>query len=57
MTWKSCGYIAKSKSDKSAIIMISGRGNVKRYYVADLQEAIDALTGKIAYAKIYKRKS
>ena len=54
--WKPCGYISLSKNRTSAVIMIATADGQKKYYVSDIQETLDALTRRIAYAKIYERK-
>jgi hypothetical protein len=54
--WVPCGYIARSKSGGNAVIMISTPGGEKAYYVADLNEVLDALTGRASYARILRRK-
>jgi hypothetical protein len=55
--WVPCGYIARSKSGGNAVIMISTPEGKKTYYIADISDAIDALTGKAPYAKIFKPKT
>ena len=54
--WKGCGYISLSKNKTSVVIMIGNAEGEKHYYVADIQETLNALTGKQAFAKIYERK-
>jgi hypothetical protein len=53
MRAKACGYIARAKSGACAVIMIAENGK-KKYYVAEIGDVIDALTGKAPYAKISK---
>jgi len=52
--WVSCGYLAKSKTGNVTIMIADGEE--KQYYVADLTEALQVLTGNLAYTKIFKRK-
>lgn len=51
--YKSVGYIAGKKSNGWCTIMIDdGR---KEYYGLLLNDALDALTGRVAYMTIYKK--
>lgn len=54
--WKACGYISLSKNKSSVVIMIATTSGEKKYYVSDIQETLDVLTGRLAYAKIYEKR-
>ena len=54
--WKACGYISLSKNKSSVVIMIATASGEKKYYVSDIQETLDVLTGRLAYAKIYEKR-
>jgi hypothetical protein len=49
--WKSCGYIAMSKSGTGVVIKIGDE-----YYFAEHPEVLEVLTKQRAFAKIYKKR-
>jgi len=53
--WRGTGYIAKSKTGNTVVIMIGRPDGTKEYYIADLNEALEVLTGKRAYTRVLKR--
>ena len=55
-TWKQVGYLSKSRSGANAVVMIRTTEGEKKYYVANLKEVVDVLTGKQAYTKLYAKK-
>ncbi len=48
--WKTCGYIAMSKSGTGVTIKIGDE-----YYFAEHPEVLEVLTRQRGYAKIYRR--
>jgi len=48
--WKSCGYLAMSKSGTGVTIKINNE-----YYFAEHSEVLEVLTKQKGFAKIYKR--
>ena len=47
------GYLAVKKDRNRLIIMIN-EGEIKKYFHADLNEALEVITGRRANCKIYK---
>lgn len=47
------GYLAAKKNSNRVVIMIN-EGELKKYFHADLNEALEVLTGRRANCKIYK---
>jgi|GEM_PF-2728585 len=48
--WKSCGYLALSKSGTGVVIKIGDE-----YYFAEHPEVLEVLTRQRAFAKLYKK--
>jgi len=52
--WKSRGYVAANKHKNLVVIMIAD-GESKRYFIADLGDALEVLSGNRAYCKLLER--
>lgn len=52
--WKSMGYLARKKDTGCVTIMITVKG-VKTYYICNLSEALDVLTGRRSTTKILQK--
>jgi len=47
-----CGYLASKKDKGIIVVMIAGVDGSKRYVIGDLNEALEVLTGKIAFCRL-----
>jgi len=54
--WQTAGYISISKSTACVVIKIGNPETGGDYYIAEIPEVLEALTGRRNYAKIYRRK-
>lgn len=50
------GYLAASKDKGTVTVMVESPPGTKNYYTADLNEALNVLTGRQAYARLYERR-
>lgn len=53
--WHPVGYLSKSRTGAHAVIMIGGSDGSKNYYICDIHEALEVLTGRMGFAKILKK--
>ena len=54
MKWKPAGYLSANKDKKIVVIMVK-TSELKNYYIADLEEALEVLTGRRSWTKILKK--
>jgi hypothetical protein len=52
--WVPCGYIMGDKDKNMVKIMVSKVEGAKEYYIADLNETLEALTGRLRTAKLLR---
>ena len=52
--WKSVGYLSAKRETGTVVIMIN-EGEMKKYYIVTLADALDVLTGRQQFVKIMHR--
>ena len=51
--WRTTGYVASNK-DKGTFTIMIATGETKKYYVADLGEVLEVVTGNRSYARVLR---
>jgi len=54
--WQPVGYLAANRDKNLVVIMIADQPGEKKYFIADLGDSLQVLSGHLPYCKVLLRK-